>query len=624
MNNSYGPSRDLLSAAQQAFQVGRVQEAEDLCRKALAQNNKNVAAMILLGTVCFRTGRTQPGMDLMRRVLSVEPNSFEANLYMGVIIGSGGAPGEAVAYAERAVSIRPLDTQALNSLARCHLGLGEFEQAITCFQRAIAVEKRVPDLYVGLGDALRQVMRDDEAVGAYTRAVELAPGIVTTYVKLGRLLDKRKQTLEAKSLIQRARAIKASDAQGLFQLARELYGAEFYDDAVGTLESAIKLDPAFAAAYGLLGTIYRELGRFKEARENLHKAVEIQPSLAHAYLDITSLSKIKVENQEFVERMESALMDRSVNMEGKCCLHYALGKANEDLGNYQKSMQHYDEANGLMLLQMGQSPFNKKEHSAYIDWVIKTFTPEFFEKHRQLGTDSDLPLLVVGMIRSGTTLVEQILSSHPDIAAAGERAFIRRTVDKVMRIGDTSPSHAGVELLSERYVQLLQSVDPNKKRVVDKMPHNFLYLGFVHLAFPNVRLVHIQRDPIDTCLSIYTTFFREPVDIAHDKATIMFFYREYLRLMDHWRRVLPADRFFELEYEQLVGSQEAVVQQLIEFTGLEWDEACLKHEDNESAIKTPSWWQARQPVYSTSVRRWEKFGPWLGDFKKLQSDSVLI
>jgi len=164
---------------------------------------------------------------------------------------------------------------------------------------------------------------------------------------------------------------------------------------------------------------------------------------------------------------------------------------------------------------------------------------------------------------------------------------------------------------------MLSSVDETAQHVTDKMPHNFVHLGLVHLLFPNVKIIHCRRNPVDTCLSIYTTPFPEPLNFGHDPELIVFFYKEYQRLMEHWRKVLPSDRFMEVDYEDLITDRENTTRKLVQFCGLEWEDSFLHHEKNEGAIRTPSWWQARQPVYSSSMGRWKNYEPWLGEFKKL-------
>jgi len=231
---------------------------------------------------------------------------------------------------------------------------------------------------------------------------------------------------------------------------------------------------------------------------------------------------------------------------------------------------------------------------------------------------SETPVLIVGMMRSGTTLVEQILSSHPEIGAGGELTFWGDAAAKLDHLAADRTDDSSWQKLSSEYLALLGRFAPDAIRVTDKMPHNFLWLGLIHTVFPAARIVHCRRNPIDTCLSIYFTHFGVAKDFAYDRKNIVSFYEQYDRLMAHWREVLPKDRLIEVNYEELVADRESVARKLISFCGVDWNDACLRHEKNERAVTTASMWQARQPIYTSSVERWRRYEPWLGEFNRLR------
>jgi hypothetical protein len=282
-------------------------------------------------------------------------------------------------------------------------------------------------------------------------------------------------------------------------------------------------------------------------------------------------------------------------------------------------MRHFDQANAICAkrLRLSGRVIDRRRHAANVDRLIATFTPEFFARHATLGTASDLPILVIGMIRSGTTLTEQSMSSHAAIGAAGELRFWG---ERGVLVGDVVAGlldQPSAQRLAEDYCSLLRCMAPEALRVTDKMPTNFLLLGLIHLIFPRARIIHCRRNPVDTCLSIYTTPYSNLPDFAHERSNIVFYYREYLRLMAHWRNVLSADCMLDVDYEELIADREAVSRRIMAFCGLRWDDACLQHESNERTIRTPSQWQARQPIYRSSVARWRRYEPWLGEFGAL-------
>jgi hypothetical protein len=260
---------------------------------------------------------------------------------------------------------------------------------------------------------------------------------------------------------------------------------------------------------------------------------------------------------------------------------------------------------------------NRSLLAATMDQIATGCSPTLFASRAKGSSGSHLPVLIVGMPRSGSTLLEQILSSHPEIGSAGELFFWHPHGLEWGRAGlrHLNPQHLGA--IGDDYVRLLRASAPNALRVIDKNLLNFQWLGLIWQAFPNARFIHCRRHPVDTCLSIYFTLFMLPQDYMSDRGDLAFCYRQYERLMGHWRRVLPPDRFIEVDYQALVEDREREARRLIAFCGLDWDDACLKHEANRRPVRTASVWQARQPIYRSSLERWRRYEPWLGELRQL-------
>jgi hypothetical protein len=248
---------------------------------------------------------------------------------------------------------------------------------------------------------------------------------------------------------------------------------------------------------------------------------------------------------------------------------------------------------------------------------VRRFTPGFFAENPAFGRDDDAPLLIVGLPRSGTTLVEQIISSHPRVAAGGELPFWVKRAGPWGIAEATYLSPETAHNLAGEYLAQLRRIGPTATRITDKQPFNVLHLGIIHLLLPKARIIQCRRHPVDTCLSIYFTNFTQVIEFATDKADLADGYQLYARLMDHWRTVLPSDRLLEVHYEELIADREAVTRRLIAFSGLDWSDSCLQPERNNRAVITASLWQARQPVYATSVERWRHYEPWLGELSRL-------
>jgi len=294
-------------------------------------------------------------------------------------------------------------------------------------------------------------------------------------------------------------------------------------------------------------------------------------------------------------------------------LHFAAGKAFDDLGDYATAMSHFGAGNGI---RRQLAPFSLGAVEKRVESIIARFTPEFFANHAKLGDDDPTPILIIGMPRSGTTLLERIISNHPKVRGGGELEYWNeRGQDWV----DAEPKRLAeaADHLRRGYLGVLRGGALDVPRATDKMPFNFFWAGLVHLLLPNARIVHSRRNPVATCLSIYTIPFSTTVAFASGLDDLASYYRLYRRLMDHWRAVISPNRLIEVDYEDVVAETESSARRLVSFCGLEWDSACLRPEENRDAVKTASHWQARQPIYRSSVERWRRYEPWIGELREL-------
>ncbi len=607
----------LIAEAESLSKSGALEESEALCRKVLTSEPGNIHANVLLGSIYARTGRGHLGLPLLRSALQLEPDQFEIYYWISVIHQTMGALPEALTFAKKAADLSPDDAMVQANLGLCFLNAYALNDAAKHLKKAVELDSSEAVYHHNYGNCLKKLGHENQAMEQYRIAISLRPDVPNSLVMLAEILTQKKLAAEAAECIRLAFETAQNKPAAYYHLAKSLVDSGLHLDAEQAVSKAISLESNVAASHALLGNILQQLGRFDEAVASFQTALELQPTRAPVYFDIVSCKRITEADQPIVDRMLALVQERSLSTSDRKALHYALGKAYNDLGDYRKAMRHYDEANGHMMMLNAIKPFDRKAHSASFDSVIQTFTPEFFETHREFGNESDLPILIVGMIRSGTTLVEQIVSSHSSIAAGGERTYLMERAQSVMVPMKGAPHIGPARHLAKGYLEMLSSVDETAKHVTDKMPHNFVHLGLVHLLFPNVKIIHCRRNPVDTCLSIYTTPFPEPLNFGHDPELIVYFYKEYQRLMEHWRKVLPSDRFMEVDYEDLITDRENTTRKLVQFCGLEWEDSFLHHEKNEGAIRTPSWWQARQPVYSSSMGRWKNYEPWLGEFKKL-------
>jgi hypothetical protein len=329
---------------------------------------------------------------------------------------------------------------------------------------------------------------------------------------------------------------------------------------------------------------------------------------------LVQLKKVSDADRPLIGQIIAYLQQDNVGTVYRMLLEFTLGKAFDDLREYDEAMRHYEAAN---LIRHGLRTFDRDLVVRDADRTIARATAQFFAERGELGSEDETPVFVVGMVRSGTTLVEQVLSSHPEIAGAGELSFWR---EQSLALGDggvAAIDDLAAGRLAAEYLAVLRRCSATAARVTDKMPFNYLWIGLIRAVFPRARFIHCRRHPVDTCLSIYFTPFSTIPSFASDRDDLVFFYREYLRLMKHWRAVLPPDRFLEVDYEAMTADPEPQARRLIDFCGLGWDPVCLRPERNKRVVQTASIWQVRQPIYRSSVERWRRYEPWLGSLREL-------
>jgi tetratricopeptide (TPR) repeat protein len=441
----------------------------------------------------------------------------------------------------------------------------------------------------------------------------LLPSLTEAWFRAGALVYTLGHRKEAIGCFRRAATTGRKSRFGRLGAARALLTEDRNEEAERVLRQALARDPADAMAYDVLGNLLAEFGRFAEAHDCFARAIAIAPVMAGTYYDLVRCRPVTT-NDGLFARMEAALATPGLDMGQRLRLHLALGKAADDLGDYALAMQHLDAADAV---RRGLASFDSAAFDRQIDRLIARCTGELMARADELGSGDATPVLIVGMPRSGTTLVEQIVSNHPDVAAGGELIFWNErgaAWDQAGPAGTETPFLANA---AAGYLGLLRAIGPKAVRVTDKMPFNFLWAGLIRLAFPRATIIHCRRAAIDTALSIHQTHFHPSMAFPTGGAELVAYFASYRRLADHWRSVLPADRFIEIDYEELTSAPEPAIRRIIASCSLLWDDACLRPEQNRRAVKTPSKWQARQPIYRNSVARWRRYQPWLGPLRAL-------
>lgn len=543
------PSGELLRRAIAAQSAGRLPEAEALCRQLLIREPQNLPATHLRAIVAAGRGNSAFATKLLHEVLLCEPTSVSALNQLARLYWTGGKCSEAIELCNRALRLAPNLAVTHDNLGLAHLAAGDHAEAAKSLQRAIALN---PDLL---------------------------------------------------------------DARYHLAIARELHvNSNFASPASKRIPSENRESPEGAArAFAQTGRILQRLGRFSDGMRCFQRALTLHPQRTAPWLEMIHGMKVQDADRPLITKMRERTLDPRLNDRGLANLHFALGKANDDVSEFAEAITHFDEANRL---RKADHTFDRAEHVKAIEWLESRFTKEFCRHPSPGASQDETPIIVFGMPRSGTTLVEQILSRHTEIADGGELLFWG-DIAATLSPGFSGFTAGAAYEAGQQYLSILATIAPGAQRVTDKMPSNFFRLGLIHHLFPRARFIHCRRNPLDTSLSIYFTQFDTGHEYAYDRADIVFYFQYYQRLMAHWRRVLPRDRMLEIDYKELVTDPESVSRRMIEYCGLEWNESCLGSQVRSGSVNTASLWQARQPIYKTSCERWRNYEPWLGEFRSL-------
>jgi len=522
-------------------------------------------------------------------------------------------PADAIAPLRDAALLEPSNPIIQHDLGLACLEVGRVPDAITAFQRAVASNPRYTDAYFRLGIALEKLGDIRGAIVAYDRATKLLPSLTEAWFRAGALVYILGHLEQAVGCFRRAAVTGGKSSFGGLGKARALLIEDRNQEAEQALRETLVADPKNAMAYDLLGNVLSELGRFDEARACFERTIALAPMLAGSYYDLVRCRPVTRDDGALLQAMQTALATPGLEAGQRQRLHLAFGKAAEDLGDYGLAMQHFDAADAV---RRGSSSFDSTAFSIEVDRLIARCTPELIAQATELGSSDATPVLIVGMPRSGTTLVEQIVSMHPEAGAGGELNFWNERGAAWHR-STVADERQFLAKAAADYLGVLRRIAPKAARVTDKMPFNFLWAGLIHMAFPRAIIIHCRRAAVDTALSIHQTHFHPTLAFPTGGAELVAYFRSYRRLTGHWRSVLPSDRFIEVDYEDLTNSPEPVIRRIIAACGLTWRDACLHPESNPRAVKTPSKWQTRQPIYRSSVARWRRYEPWLGDLRAL-------
>jgi tetratricopeptide (TPR) repeat protein len=489
-----------------------------------------------------------------------------------------GAHAEAAGLYEEAVELDPTHAEAINNLGSALSYLGRYEEAERCFREAMAIKPNFSDPHANLGVLLRQKSHLADSEAFLRRALKLRPNDLDARANLGLTL--------------------------LF-LGR-------MRDAGACFAKVLKSAPRHVFALFGMGRLATLDGRFEEAETTFKRIIDINPKMTNAWAALALTRKMTNADGEWLKSAEEIAASAIHPME-EANLRFSIGKYYDDVNDFAQAFRNFKRANEL--LKTSAEDYGRKERSHFIDELIRVYSRESIANIGVAGSSSAKPVFVVGMPRSGTSLAEQIIASHPAARGAGELDFWTAQIAK--RSGQGILGEPSRLKVAEEYLRILEGFSETASHIVDKAPVNSDFLGLIYSVFPNARVIYMQRDPVDICLSCYFQQFLTGMNFTLDLSDLVHYYREHQRIMAHWRAVLPPGFILDVRYEELVADQETWSRKMLDFIGLEWDPRCLEFHSNKRQVTTASAWQVRQKIYTSSVARWHNYEKFIGPLKAL-------
>lgn len=599
-------------------ELKQLEQALDSYDRALTIKPNYAEALYNRGAALTELSRPEQALESYDRALMIKPDYAKALNNRGIILVELKRPELALDSYNRALAIKPDYEEALNNRGTALAELNCHEQALESYDRALTINPHYAEGLNNRGAALAKLNHPEQALESYDRALTIKPDFAAALNNRGTALVDLNRPEQALESYDRALAIKPDYAEVLCNRGNALVKLKRPEQALASYDQALAIKPDYPEALNKRGITLMELDRLNEAKDCFRAALKIKPDFIQGRYSLSLVSKEGEDNENLLAliAIKNAALNGSAPLvnEDAVLLNFALGKYYNDAGNYETAFPCFLEG---CKHKRATFDYDPEQMTRYVDAIMQVFDHKTMEKLRGDGHRSSLPIFVVGMPRSGTTMTEQIISSHPDVYGGGELSDLWE-ITQFDSDGNTFPNN--LPLLDRKrltdlggeYVAKLQGYSPDARRITDKMPSNFFAIGLIHLMLPNAKIIHVNRNPLDTCLSCLTTLFHYEHKHTYDLAELGRYYFDYARLMAHWHKLLPSGAFLDVNYEDIVTNQEVQSRRIIEFCGLEWNTACIGFHKNKRQINTASVMQVRQPIYKSSIERWRSYEKFLG------------
>lgn len=555
----------------------------------------------------YRSGRLREAHQAFAHACNRDPANAECRMMLGVLSAQLGALPLAIEHLQQATRLQPEYAPAWSNLGLALLKTNDLHNAEKCLAKAAELAPADAGTRNTLGTVYRQLGRIDDAIREYRQAIRIQPRNPHAHCNLGGILQEQCRTDEAISAYRKALKIDPRFAQAEFNLGSALQADGQHEQAIYHYHKALRLNPGFTEAAAAIAAIHEQDGNIEEAKSAIAPLLKGHATHTNAALTYASIARHCDEKGQAITLLRAVAGRHDLSPIERQQIEYALGDLLDSQGDYDNAFEHYLKANRIRPF-----PYSHESTEQEMKWVAERFTHDM-PGDDERNDDTAGIILIVGMPRSSTSLVEQILASHPDVHGAGELPYSGVILSEIGREkGKYYPElirhldDTDIESFGRQYAKKLRAHSPESRFITDKMPHNFLHLGLFARAIPGIRLVHCMRNPLDTCLSIFFHNFNANHPYASDLANLGRYYRSYERLMDHWRETL-GDKLLDIRYEDLLSNQESTTRGLLDYCGLPWNDNCLEFHKTRRAVSTPSYDQVRRPIYTSSKERWKNY-----------------
>ena len=651
MNRSFATKSTLFETIE-LINSGQIGRAEAICRAAVERNDQDVNMTALLGATLYKAGKAEEAERWLRHTMGLAPNFAKPWSDLGQLLLDTRRPEEALDTLEQAVRLDPDDGDAWFSLGKARALLGRGPAADEAFEKSFelnpgrkalaqAAEQQQAGRWAEAEKLCRDILRRDprdvnalrllgtcaahagrqrEAERLLRRAVTQAPDYAEARRDLGRLFKEQQRLEEAIAEFEKAIELEPGVFQGHFLLASVLAPAARSYDAIEAYRKVIELRPKHAGGWLGLGHMLKTVGRQEEAIEAYRECIRLKPGNGEIYWSLANLKTYKLSDADIAEIEAQLALDKNeVDTQSRVNFLFALAKAWEDRGDFERAWRYYEEGNSTQRMEENYDPVRTEVLN---DAIIQVFEPELLESRRGQGHPSGEPIFIVGLPRSGSTLLEQILASHSQVEGTAELPYVGIVSNSVSRnrADGVNYPHAVRSLDAAQLRQLGQDYldlarihrTEGRPRFVDKMPNNFPAVGFLQLVLPNAKIIDARRDPLDSCLSCYRQLFARGQSFTYDLTDIGEYFLQYQRMMDYWHEVLPG-RVLTVQYEDMVNDFENQVRRLLDYCELPFEENCVRFWETDRPVRTASSEQVRQPIYTQSIHRWRRYEHQLGE-----------